>query len=253
MTHNDSGTSDRRQPRWGGFLASSLLLYGLIGALLILSITGTLIPQGEVPQWYFRRFGVWAGILLRLRLDNVYHSAPFIILLVLLGLNLSWCTWRRQAGLGRRRDLLLTHIGVLIVLAGGFVTAIWSLRGSLPLTVGEMSDRVEDGAKEFRLPFAVRLDRFTIDRYDSGRIKQFRSDVEIAEGGSPAVRGSVAVNAPLRWKGWTIYQAGYDPENPDYSNLLVSRDPGVPVVYAGFLLLYAGIAWTFSRSCAAAE
>ena len=56
------------------------------------------------------------------------------------------------------------------------------------------------------------------------------------------------MNKPLRWKGFTLYQAGYDPENPGYSSLLVSHDPGVPLVYAGFLLLTAGLIWTFLRS-----
>jgi len=82
----------------------------------------------------------------------------------------------------------------------------------------------------------------------AGQVKQFRSEVAIIEGGWIAARRAIEVNKPLRWKGYTLYQAGYDPENPGYSSLLVSRDPGVPVVYAGFLLLTAGLVWTFLRS-----
>ncbi len=80
-----------------------------------------------------------------------------------------------------------------------------------------------------------------------GKIKQFHSQVAIIQGGWVAVRRAIEVNQPLRWGGYTLYQAGYDPENPQYSSLLVSRDPGVPLVYAGFLLLTVGLTWTFLR------
>ncbi|MCX5795540.1 MAG: cytochrome c biogenesis protein ResB [Elusimicrobia bacterium] len=81
-----------------------------------------------------------------------------------------------------------------------------------------------------------------------GQVKQFRSEVALLEAGWVAGRRAIEVNKPLRWKGYTLYQAGYDPENPGFSSLLVSRDPGVPVVYAGFLLLTAGLLWTFLRT-----
>jgi len=81
-----------------------------------------------------------------------------------------------------------------------------------------------------------------------GQVKQFRSEVALLEAGWVAARRTIEVNKPLRWRGYTLYQAGYDPGHPGYSSLLVSHDPGVPVVYAGFLLLTAGLVCTFLRS-----
>jgi len=329
-------------------LASPRLLYWLLGALVALCATGTLIPQGESLAVYTGRFGAWTGLLLRLRLTDVYHSGPFTALLGALGLNLALCTWRRQIHMRLRPDVLLTHLAILAVLAGGMVSALRGRHGSLPLNAGRATDWAE-GTRRFRLPFAVRLEDFHIDLYDSGRhrltvtsrqegwnetaevrpgqtiafhagalkvaaldyypdfslgqsgpatrssepnnpalrlaltdargtekhwafarfpgfhanpksrytityemvpgrVKQFRSEVSLIEGGWVSERRSIAVNKPLRWKGFTLYQAGYDPENPNYSNILVSHDPGVPVVYAGFLLLTAGLAWTFLRA-----
>ena len=329
-------------------LASPSLLYWLLPALIVLCVTGTLIPQGETPDWYGRSFGIYAGLLRGLRLDDVYHSNLFTALLGLLGLNLAACTWQRQVHVRLRPDVLLTHAAVLAVLAGGMVSGIAGRRGSLPLSVGETKDLAE-GTRPFRLPFAIKLEDFRVEHYGSGRhlltvtdiaagwsekaevrpgaatalrggavhiavrgyypdlvmdrnvpatrssepanpalrleitdargvemawafarfpgfqmgpksryslayelapgqVKQFRSDVAVLENGWVAARRSIAVNQPLRWEGYTRYQAGYDPDNPNYSGLLVSRDPGVPIVYGGFLLLTIGLVWTFKLS-----
>ncbi|MDD5629469.1 MAG: cytochrome c biogenesis protein ResB [Elusimicrobia bacterium] len=328
-------------------LASPRLLYWLLPGIILLSAAGTLIPQGETPAWYAGRFGGWAGLLTLCRLDDIYHSGLFTFLLGLLGLNLALCTWDRQIHFRVRPDVLMTHLGILTILAGGMVTGVAGRRGSLPLNVGQTKDAVE-GRPGFTLPFSVKLEDFNIDFYGSGRhrltvtgraggwretaeveagaeaalrggavrvkaldfypdfiidqagpatrsqmpnnpalrleisdsqgaekhwafarfpgfhadpksryevayelapgrIKQFRSEVAILENGWVAARRDIAVNKPLRWKGYTLYQAGYDPENPGFSSLLVNRDPGVPVVYAGFLLLCVGLLWTFLR------
>ena len=345
--HNNKGSHSPAVPG-AKFLASPRLFYWLLPALILLSTAGTIIPQGEAPAWYVGRFGSWAGLLTLCRLDDIYHSGLFTFLLGLLGINLALCTWQRQLHIRLRRpDVLLTHVAILTVLAGGMVTSLLGRRGSLPLNVGETADAVA-GKPGFALPFAVKLEDFRIEYYGSGshritvtdrqagwsetaevqvgsaaalhggavraaalayypdfvmdadgpatksqdpdnpalrleltdaqgaekhwafakfpdfhadpksrysvayeltagRIKQFRSEVAILEGGWIAARRSLEVNNPLRWKGYTLYQAGYDPENPGFSNLLVSHDPGVPVVYAGFLLLTAGLTWTFLR------
>ena len=329
-------------------LASPRLLYWLLPAIILFSVAGTLLPQGEAPAWYAERLGAWAGLASLLRLDDVYHSGLFTFLLGLLGLNLVLCTWQRRISANRRPDVLLTHIAILTVLAGGMVTGMAGRRGSLPLVEGETRDAVE-GKPGFKLPFAVKLEDFQVETYgpmrhrvlvasrDEGwhetaelepggpaavlrdgavrvkaldyypdfylnntgpatksqspanpalrleladargtekhwgfarfpdfhaspknryrvlyepsepRVKQFRSEVSILEDGFIAARRTMEVNKPLRWKGYPLYQAGYDPENPHFSSLLVSRDPGVPVVYLGFLLLTAGLTWTFLR------
>jgi cytochrome c biogenesis protein ResB len=345
--HKETGAPAAPEAKTARFLASSRLLYWLLPGLIVLSVAGTLIPQGEAPSWYANRFGSWAGLLTLCGLGDLYHSGLFTFLLGLLGLNLALCTWRRQTRFRLRPDVLLTHIAVLTILAGGMISGVAGRRGSLPLNVGESRDMVE-GTRRFQLPFTVKLEDFRIEHYGSGRhrltvsdrksgwsetkevqpgaetalrngsvrvavldyypdfvmdqngpgtrskepanpalrleitdaqgaekywafarfpdvhmgkgsryalayelaagqVKQFRSEIVIIENGWIAARRTVEVNKPLRWKGYSFYQAGYDPDNPGYSSLLVSRDPGVPVVYAGFFLLTAGLIWTFLR------
>lgn len=72
------------------------------------------------------------------------------------------------------------------------------------------------------------------------KVKQFISDVRILEP-TEVRRATVAVNHPLRHKGWTLYQTSYDPQEHRWSGFQVSKDPGVGIAYAGFFLLVTGV------------
>ncbi|HTS17895.1 MAG TPA: cytochrome c biogenesis protein ResB, partial [Verrucomicrobiae bacterium] len=43
------------------------------------------------------------------------------------------------------------------------------------------------------------------------------------------------------YKGYTFYQSGYNPDDLSYTAFQVVKDPGVPVVYAGFALMIVGL------------
>lgn len=74
-----------------------------------------------------------------------------------------------------------------------------------------------------------------------GRVRQFRSQVTLLRDEAEVKRGTLHVNRPLSHAGWTLYQYGFDRSDPTRSTLLVVRDPGVPLVYAGFAVLVAGL------------
>lgn len=75
----------------------------------------------------------------------------------------------------------------------------------------------------------------------SGPIKSFKSTVNIVEGDKVVRSGTIEVNSPLTYKDYTLYQTGYNPDDLSWTSLQVVRDPGVPVVYAGFALLMVGL------------
>ena len=52
---------------------------------------------------------------------------------------------------------------------------------------------------------------------------------------------TAAVNHPLKFNGYTFYQSGYNPNDPSWTSLEVVRDPGVPLVYGGFVSLICGL------------
>jgi hypothetical protein len=75
----------------------------------------------------------------------------------------------------------------------------------------------------------------------TGPIKSFKSTMQLVEGEEVVGERVVEVNSPLRHKGYTFYQSGYNPDDLSYTSLQVVNDPGVPVVYAGFGLMIVGL------------
>lgn len=77
-----------------------------------------------------------------------------------------------------------------------------------------------------------------------GEVKAFLSTVT-ANRGSETLRTVVAVNEPVTFAGWTLYQVNYNPRDPTYSGLEAVYDPGVSWVFAGFALICLGVAYMF--------
>lgn len=76
-------------------------------------------------------------------------------------------------------------------------------------------------------------------------VKSFRSHVTVLDKGAPALASVVAVNDSLFYGGYRFYQSNFRREDPTYSGLLVVWDPGLPVAYAGFVMVALGVAWSF--------
>ncbi len=77
------------------------------------------------------------------------------------------------------------------------------------------------------------------------RPKDFISKVTVLKGGKEVKVADIRVNEPLRFDGYTFFQSTYDPEALSWSGLQVVKDPGVPIVYAGFILLIIGLVVIF--------
>jgi hypothetical protein len=78
-----------------------------------------------------------------------------------------------------------------------------------------------------------------------GAVKNFKSTFILRDAGGPLGERTAAVNHPLKLKGYTFYQTGYNPNDPSWTSLEVVHDPGVPLVYAGFILLIGGLFTVF--------
>ena len=73
--------------------------------------------------------------------------------------------------------------------------------------------------------------------------KQYRSEVFVIAQDGTKKEATIAVNQPLRFKGWYIYQLNYDQEKGRWSNTSVFelvRDPWLPLVYIGFSMMLLG-------------
>jgi len=144
---------------------------------------------------------------------------------------------------GGKTAPFLSHLGVLIILIGAVVSALFCERGLLSISEGETvgAYATADGASV--LPFGVRLDKFNA----VAGAMDFKSDVTILDKGEEKMSATIEVNHPLKFKGYSLYQSQFSPEDPQWTGLEVVRDPGVYIVFAGFILLNVGVLIFFYR------
>ncbi len=89
-----------------------------------------------------------------------------------------------------------------------------SFRGSVSLPEGAKADfiflNVGDGYLKQMLPFTVALEDFRIEHYATGQPKSFESDLVLVDNTTgETVKKTIAVNHPLVYKGYSIYQASF--------------------------------------------
>ncbi|MBC7185843.1 MAG: cytochrome c biogenesis protein CcsA [Calditrichaeota bacterium] len=111
--------------------------------------------------------------------------------------------------------------------------------------LGGIKVNLSFGSAAWPMPFALRLTDFVIERYPgSERPSMFISKVVVVDKQRGISRpADIFMNHPLRYRGYRFYQASYDDD--EWGTVLnATVDPGVPVVYTGFVLLGAGLlAW----------
>lgn len=92
--------------------------------------------------------------------------------------------------------------------------------------------------------YLTMADEKTILAFDrkADDIKSFQSRVSILnDKGEKLLQTTLAVNDPLSFGGYSFYQSNYRKEDPTYSGFLVVKDPGLPLVYAGFIMACLGV------------
>ena len=169
----------------------------------------------------------------------------------------------------KRFDSAALHLGCACVMAGWLwgqhtirsATAENPAQGSMALVDGDVSDTLWSGPYLTnyvgRVPFSIKLEKFIIEHYgqngfdrDAGRmapIREYRSRVTVSEPGKAPYVANIRVNRPLRVRGYRIYQMSWGNTVDRFRRPLVYtvlqfiRDPGVPLVYAGFAILFTGV------------
>lgn len=78
--------------------------------------------------------------------------------------------------------------------------------------------------------------------------KKFSSDIDILTKEGERVSTILEVNKAFKYKGWKIYQLGYDEKMGKWSNLSVLelvKDPWLPLIYIGIFMMIAGAIYMF--------
>jgi cytochrome c biogenesis protein ResB len=130
----------------------------------------------------------------------------------------------------------------------GNTTSAWvRAYGRVDAALGERTLTIEY-PKRVPLGFALRLDEFVAARYPHSTIPAAYKSYVAVEVGGETRRKVVAMNAPATIGGYTLYQSSYGTDaatRRPFTVLTLSRDPGAPVLYAGFGALLAGLIVTF--------
>jgi len=290
MTPSETGKN--KNFLWN-LLTSVKLTLGLLIALALTSLFGTLIPQQEGAMEFAERLSPGlVSILSSLQLFDMYHSLWFKLLIGTLALNLVICSLdrfptalkrfrsapkldrskpfenlpphRNIAAQGRIDDLIsltagilkgpykqihqkesddgvlffaekgrfshfgvyLVHLSVLIILMGGIVGSLFGFEAYVNIQEGETINKVRlRKSQAYRtLPFEVRCDRFSVEFYEKGVPKEYRSDLAFLAHGKPAFRASLLVNHPITHEGITFYQASYGSLAGNRAQIHIARE-----------------------------
>jgi hypothetical protein len=122
----------------------------------------------------------------------------------------------------------------------------WRLAAGFPrpinFQVGNKSYQAVLRPKRFYKPFAIKLLQFSHDRYSGTDIaKNFSSRIRLLDPSRHEDRESlIFMNNPLRYRGFTFYQAGFD-NNDQTTVLQVAQNPSWLVPYISCALIVAGM------------
>jgi cytochrome c biogenesis protein len=103
------------------------------------------------------------------------------------------------------------HLGILLMIAGGLAGAVFGVQGVVQIAEGETSSTLQfaDEKPARTLDFAIRCDRFTVEYYEGGAPKTFRSDLTFLREGRVERQGALLVNHPIAFGGLRFYQSSY--------------------------------------------
>lgn len=116
-----------------------------------------------------------------------------------------------EKGRYSRLGVYITHLSILLILAGAVIGMVFGFNASLNLPEG-MSSVVayKSGGMQIPLGFEIRCDNFNVSFYDnSDTPKSYKSWLTILDNGKEVKEKVIDVNNPLNYRGITFYQASY--------------------------------------------
>jgi cytochrome c biogenesis protein len=117
------------------------------------------------------------------------------------------------------------HLGVLIILMGGIIGSLFGFEAYVNIPEGDTVDSVHlrGDMAPMKLGFSVHCERFSVQYYDNGTPKEYKSDLRFLTEGIVSKRGSVLVNHPITFNGITFYQSTFG-SIPDKVHLKIRKE-----------------------------
>ncbi|TAN40428.1 MAG: cytochrome c biogenesis protein ResB [Nitrospirae bacterium] len=110
-----------------------------------------------------------------------------------------------------RLGVYVTHLSLLVILAGAMIGLFFGFNAFLNLPEGETTSvAYKDRGTEVPLGFELRCDNFEVDYYGQGDMpKSYKSWLTVFKNGKEILKKSIVVNDPLTFEGITFYQSSY--------------------------------------------
>lgn len=217
--------------------ASTRLAFFLIAFILLLIVLSAIIPQkdtaaGQMFDWQ-KLLGDNYSIIQTLKLDQIYESPYFFILLGLLGINLIFGNIRRfriiyktDKNLIKARHIgsIIFHLSLVLIMSGIILNYLYRFDGVLAITEGQsVVDKTEAYTHIFKGPlyndpygrFEITNNKFYTD-YNINNTQTTAAEISLKDSPiAPKTTNIIATNFPLRFNGLEFHYGrlyGYAPE-----------------------------------------
>ena len=105
------------------------------------------------------------------------------------------------------------------------------------------------GVNSRPLPFKLGLIDFRKRDYPGTQsAASYESDVALEDSVDKTfIKKTIWMNHPLDYKGYRIFQSSFsqNPDSGETSIFTIAKNPGIPFIYAGAIILFAGVACLF--------
>lgn len=227
------------------FLRSMRFGMILLTGIALLSIVGTLVPQGQSAAYYEQAYEALGGVLLFLGVDHMYSTWYYVAMFAMLCMNLSLCSLlrirkirnARAALLGRAEkakpeeklsaDAVQNMLGKLgfrkarqdlyirrtLGLYGSFVTHLGMLLLVIAAACVFTLEKKEDfylmpgNTYELSDGCAIAVDSFSMEN-EKGQL-DYISELTMTDESGTQHQATITVNNPARFANHTVYQQNY--------------------------------------------
>jgi cytochrome c biogenesis protein len=110
-----------------------------------------------------------------------------------------------------RLGVYITHLSILVILAGAIIGIFFGYNAFLNLPEGETSSvSYKDRGTEVPLGFDIRCDNFEVEYYPNTEMpKAYKSWLTVLKNGQEVMKKAIVVNDPLTYQGITFYQSSF--------------------------------------------
>ena len=231
----------KKLTRFMSSMKFAIILLILIG---LVSIVGTLIPQGKPDIFYQEQYsGIKSNLIMLLNINDVYHSWWYVALNILLCLSLLFCVVGRISpliesikhkgliGNSKKIGSWLLHFGLILLIIFFGLNTIYAKDGIVYDVPGEIAD-----VKEHNL--LVEFVDFDIPLKDGQYVDQYKTTIRIYDTKNNLLEeGTVEVNHPMKAKGVQFTQSSYGyavdvamkTDNKDFGSAILYKNDYVVV------------------------